>query len=175
MPFPERDDPWAVAIDAKLLPQVVENAIAIIGRDQEAAIAYAQGDLDLPLFEEVHRARRTDIRFPFIAVGGGDSTMTPLEEGGAVRGTHEVVIEIADNDPDPDVLALRIQAYYNAVIYMIHAAQPQDWTYGTNATDAIWGDIRARLWDIRAASRESGYSGYVMAAEFSVPVQLVEG
>lgn len=175
MPFPTRVDPWIPKIDARLLPQVIENARSIIERDQAAAILYANDGAALPAFAEIHRARRTDLRFPFIAVGGRTSAMTVLEEGGAVQGTHEIVFEIADQDADPDELALRLQAYYRAICFMVHAARVEDWIYETNATDAIWGDITARLQDIQSAPRESGFAGYVMSAEIVAVVQLVEG
>lgn len=167
--------PWTPRFtNARMLGQLIENAIAIVGRDQVEALAWATGAVALPEWAEIHRARRSDIRFPFLAIGGRDALMTPLNEGAAISGTYEIVFEFADNDPDPEVLAQRMSGYYLALAMMIQSASEADWTADTGASDAFWGEMRASLNDPQIAPRESGFSGYVLSAQIIATVQLIE-
>lgn len=167
--------PWTPRFaNARMLGQLIENAIAIVERDQVEALAWAVGTETLTAWEEIHRARRTDLRFPFLAIGGRNSQLNPLNEGDALGQIHEIVFEFADNDPDPDVLADRMQGYYRAIAMMIQSAAVDDWTADTGATDAIWGEMTAAVNDITVAPKESGFAGYVMSAQIVATVQLIE-
>ncbi len=174
MPFPTRDEPWVAPFDVALLPQLVENMISIIRRDMAAACAAYTSPL--PVFKYVNRTLRADPRFPYVLVGGRDSQLTPMgmPGNGAIDGRYELIFQVADHDMDPDALALRIQGYYWALAQMIWGARDEDWAYLTGGDEAIVGVIKARLNDVTTPPTSSGLAGYLMSADMSVEIQMVE-
>lgn len=174
MPFPTRDEEWAPVIGAKGVGQIASNIASIIERDQEAALEWAGDGETLALFDEIHRARRLDMRFPFCAVYAAREVPVPLNEGAGVDETTDVFIEVVIADSDPDVLATRLAKYVRAAKEMIYAARDADMEYGlSNPTIPIWSVGEVDYGAIQL--RESGKQGqYLLSARLIVRLQVVE-
>jgi hypothetical protein len=133
--------PWQSSSEARFVEPLIDNLIAVVKRDGEAALAWANGGAALPKFAMHQRARRPNPLYPWLGVHAVRSQ--PGEDEEHYEERHEVVLEIALKGNDPDALTDQIFKYVRAVHAVVVSASADDLTAG-------YPDAALRRWSVEA-------------------------
>lgn len=121
---------WTPKFDAQFIEPLIDSLITVIKRDEFDALNWANGGADLPVFAMHQRARRVEMKYPFLAVLAVQSKIDQSEDDGKLTEHHEIVIEVALTGTDPNALSGLLFKYVRALDSIIRNMSFADLTAG---------------------------------------------
>lgn len=129
MSIPQREEEWAPTFEVEGIEPFVDNLLQVFQRDQQAALAWASREDDLPDFEVFNWARKINQNWPALSVIARQENSV-INAGAFSQTKHVVEVEIEEKGVDPSQVIKTLMRRVRAVRAMIWAARTDDLTAG---------------------------------------------
>lgn len=185
MSIPARTSPWQpLYTQALFIGPLVENAIAVIKRDQVEALAWAKALLEeragydlgtaaLAPFRSVRNTDMKDTKYPWCIVEPEHTGTDEEENGVAVAEQHRVDIELAVEGKKPEQLTRQLEAYVLAVHMMLISCTPKELLSGYGPCLHVTWEVKDHDYS-RSTPSDGDATAYVRAARMTMEIKFSE-
>ncbi|OLE52114.1 MAG: hypothetical protein AUG51_19345 [Acidobacteria bacterium 13_1_20CM_3_53_8] len=181
MPLPPRTEPWKpLYAEATLIGPLVENAIAVVKRDQVAALAWAAQRMAtalglaspraLPDFKSVENSDTFQTKFPWAIIEPGRSSIEEQANGECLKEEHTIEIEFAITGRSWAQLTTDLETYALAMQMMLVSARPEDLLAGYGPCIEIAWEVS----DHEYSRSGKDDSGFFRAAKMTMKMRFEE-